>query len=101
MVESKNKTTAARAKIAHKLAKYYRATPINLTGTNGVNQPSISHLSIASIIQNLEEPPSSDSETKQKLGTPPTTRRSASKELPRKSPSPREESPSPPAPLSS
>lgn len=46
MVESKTKTTAARARIAHKLARYYRATPIHLLGLNGASQPSTSHLSI-------------------------------------------------------
>ena len=45
MVETKTKTAAARAKIAHKLARYYRATPVNLAGPKGTNQPSTSHLS--------------------------------------------------------
>ena len=64
MVESKNKTSTARAKIAHKLAKYVRATPIHLTGIHGNNQPSASHLSIFYSIQLSEELPREDSETK-------------------------------------
>lgn len=46
MVESKTKKAAVRAKIAHKLARYYRATPVHLAGTKGDSQPSTSHLSI-------------------------------------------------------
>ena len=45
MVESKNKI--ARAKIAHKLAKYVRATPVHLTGLSGSANPSTSHLSMS------------------------------------------------------
>jgi hypothetical protein len=37
------KTT--RAPVAHKLARYLRATPVNLTGVRGQSQPSVSHLS--------------------------------------------------------
>lgn len=43
MAESK-KRNPARARIAHKLARYYRATPVHLTGANGLNTPSTSHL---------------------------------------------------------
>ena len=45
MVESKNKS-APRARIAHKLARYYRALPQHLTGIKGDSQPSTSHLRI-------------------------------------------------------
>lgn len=34
-----------RAPVAHKLARYLRATPLNLTGVRGQSQPSTSHLS--------------------------------------------------------
>lgn len=44
MVESKSKATVARAKIAHKLAKYYRATPVHLSGLRVGADPSTSHL---------------------------------------------------------
>ena len=49
MVESKKKTvpkakTATRARIAHKLARYYRATPVHLTSLTGLSAPSTSHL---------------------------------------------------------
>lgn len=37
--------TLARAPISHKLAKYLRATPVNLSGVRGQSQPSTSHLS--------------------------------------------------------
>lgn len=80
MVESKNKTTT-RAKLAHKLAKYYRATPINLSGTKGQNQPSASHLSTTLFIQFLEELPKEDLETKLKPGTQLMTKKSVSKEM--------------------
>ena len=42
MVQAK---TVARANVAHKLARYVRATPINLLGLHGASQPSTSHLS--------------------------------------------------------
>jgi hypothetical protein len=45
MVESKTKVSVTRAKIAHKLARYYRATPVHLTGVTGASTPSTSHLS--------------------------------------------------------
>ncbi|MCL4116254.1 UNVERIFIED_CONTAM: hypothetical protein GTU68_028434 [Idotea baltica] len=45
MVDKTKKTTQARGKIAHKLAKYVRATPINLLGVKNSNGPSVSHLS--------------------------------------------------------
>ena len=48
MVETKAKTTTARARIAHKLARYYRATAVNLTGVTGQSNPSTSHLGTTS-----------------------------------------------------
>lgn len=87
MVETKTKTAAARAKIAHKLARYYRATPIHLTGTRGDNQPSTSHLSIIAFTQPSVELPAEDSETELTLGTQPMTKRLISRE-PETSPDP-------------
>lgn len=46
MVESKGKATTARARIAHKLARYYRATPVHLTGLTTAANPSTSHLTL-------------------------------------------------------
>lgn len=70
MVDSKTKTTPTRAKIAHKLAKYLRATPVHLTGVVGQANPSTSHLRNSSIIQNSEDLPREDLETKVTLGIP-------------------------------
>lgn len=46
MVESKGKATTARARIAHKLARYYRATPVHLSGLSSAASPSTSHLTL-------------------------------------------------------
>jgi large subunit ribosomal protein L6e len=46
MVESKGKATTVRARIAHKLARYYRATPIHLGGLTSAASPSTSHLTL-------------------------------------------------------
>lgn len=46
MVESKKKATAVRVKIAHKLARYYRATHVHLTGLTSSANPSTSHLTL-------------------------------------------------------
>ena len=80
MVESKNKPTATRARLAHKLARYYRATPIHLAGIQGNNQPSASHLSILSFIQLLEELLNADLETKPTPGIQLTTKNHISRE---------------------
>jgi hypothetical protein len=80
MVESKAKATTARARIAHKLARYYRATPVHLAGVTGQSNPSTSHLSTPSSTQPSAAPPSADSETKTIPGTPPTTRDPSSRE---------------------
>jgi hypothetical protein len=69
MVESKAKTGAVRARLAHKLAKYVRATPIHLTGVRGGAFPSTSHLSIPILIQHSEEPQRGDLEIKIIPGT--------------------------------
>lgn len=45
MVEKTKKTVQARAKIAHKLAKYVRAAPVHLPSGSCPAQPSVSHLS--------------------------------------------------------
>lgn len=92
MVESKAKATTSRAKIAHKLARYYRATAVHLSGLSGASDPSVSHLSNAHIIQPLEVLPREDSEIAPRLGIPPMTRRTTSKE-PMPSPSPPQEEP--------
>lgn len=87
MVESKAKATTSRARIAHKLARYYRATPVHLTGLSGDANPSTAHLSTSPITQLSAEPPSADSETVRRPGTPPTTRRPSSS-VPARSPAP-------------
>lgn len=45
MAKSKTKAAPARARIAHKLAKYVRANLVHLSGKLGDAIPSISHLS--------------------------------------------------------
>lgn len=100
MVESKTKTNAARAKIAHKLAKYYRATPIHLLGINGPSQPSTSHLSIFLFTQVPEELPNVDSEIKITLGTHLMLKSLISREQLKSPKHPRAENQSPPEPSS-
>jgi hypothetical protein len=80
MVESKNKTTVTRAKIAHKLARYYRATSVHLTGVTGPSQPSTAHLSRSFFTQPSAVPPREDSEEVKTPGTLLMTRRSVSLE---------------------
>jgi len=46
MVEKTKKTVQARAKIAHKLAKYVRAAPVHLPTGSCPSQPSVAHLGI-------------------------------------------------------
>jgi hypothetical protein len=53
MVDKTKKTVQARAKIAHKLARYVRATPVHLHQGSCPNQPSVSHLSIYNIYISL------------------------------------------------
>ncbi len=45
MAPSKNTKTAPRARIAHKLARYVRANPINLQSRLSAQNPSVTHLS--------------------------------------------------------
>lgn len=45
MVDKTKKTVQARAKIAHKLARYVRAYPVHLPQGSCSAQPSVSHLS--------------------------------------------------------
>lgn len=45
MVEKTKKTVQARARIAHKLARYVRATPVHLNQGADASQPSVVHLS--------------------------------------------------------
>ena len=45
MVDKAKKTVQARAKVAHKLAKYVRANPLHLSSKISTQAPSISHLS--------------------------------------------------------
>jgi len=84
MVQTKTKTTVTRARIAHKLAKYVRATSIHLTGVRGQSNPSTSHLSITFVIQLLEEPLKEDSEIKLIPGIQLMTKRISLKELARR-----------------
>lgn len=49
MVEKTKKTVQARAKIAHKLAKYVRAVPVHLHHGSCPAEPSIAHLGTFSI----------------------------------------------------
>ena len=53
MVEKTKKTVQARAKIAHKLAKYVRAAPVHLPTGSCSAQPSVAHLSIHLIYPSL------------------------------------------------
>jgi hypothetical protein len=46
MVEKTKKTVQARAKIAHKLARYFRAAPVHLPSGSSAAQPSVAHLGI-------------------------------------------------------
>ena len=46
MVEKTKKTVQARAKIAHKLARYVRANAVHLPSGASSAQPSVAHLSI-------------------------------------------------------
>jgi hypothetical protein len=46
MVEKTKKTVQARAKIAHKLARYVRAAPVHLPSGASAAQPSVAHLGI-------------------------------------------------------
>lgn len=46
MVEKSKKTVQARAKIAHKLAKYVKATAVHLPSGSSASLPSVSHLGI-------------------------------------------------------
>lgn len=50
MAQSKN-NKAPRARIAHKLARYVRANPINLQGRLGPTNPSITHLRLGGNIK--------------------------------------------------
>jgi hypothetical protein len=45
MAPSKTTKTAPRARLAHKLARYVRANPVNLQSKLSSQNPSISHLS--------------------------------------------------------
>jgi len=45
MAQSNNKTVP-RARLAHKLAKYVRATPVHLPSRLSSQNPTVSHLSI-------------------------------------------------------
>ncbi len=87
MVESKAKVAVTKAKIAHKLARYFRATPVHLTGVNGASAPSTAHLSTNSFTQLSAVPPSADSEIVRRPGTLLTTR-SPSSSVPPRSPAP-------------
>lgn len=50
-----NTKTAPRARLAHKLAKYVRATPIHIQSRLSSQNPSVSHLSNYSSYSKLSE----------------------------------------------
>ena len=50
MVDKSKKTTQARARVAHKLAKYVRANPVHITSKLSPSAPSVSHLCILSYL---------------------------------------------------
>lgn len=54
MVEKSKKTTQARTRVAHKLAKYVRANPIHHKSKLAVSRPSNSHLCTYRLIQPME-----------------------------------------------
>lgn len=58
MVEKTKKTVQARAKIAHKLAKYVRAIPVHLNAGSSADQPSVSHLSTHALYSSPRRCPS-------------------------------------------
>lgn len=45
MGDKAKKTTQARARIAHKLAKYVRANPVHIKEKLSSSSPAVSHLS--------------------------------------------------------
>lgn len=57
MVEKTKKTVQARAKIAHKLARYVKAVPVHLPSGSCPAQPSVSHLSTALLNLSLRRSP--------------------------------------------
>jgi hypothetical protein len=73
--------TTRRANIAHKLARYVRATPAHLTGVRGQSQPSTSHLSTFVSTKHSEEHPREDLETVLILGILLTIKKLFSREL--------------------
>ena len=46
MVDKTKKTTQARTRIAHKLAKYVRANPVHIKDKLSSTSPSVTHLCI-------------------------------------------------------
>lgn len=100
MVDAKKKA-APRARIAHKLARYFRAAPNHLAGVKGPNAPSTTHLRIAIITQASVVPLPVDCEMPIKPGTPLTTRRRGSREPVNNLSNPRADGASSPAQLSS
>ena len=80
MVDKAKKTTQARARIAHKLAKYVRANPVHIKGKLSSSSPSVSHLCTPSLIQHMEELQKENLEIIRTHGIQLTMRRSISKE---------------------
>ena len=68
MVDKAKKTVQARARVAHKLAKYVRAYPTQLNSKISPNLPSISHLRISLLTQDMEEAKIKNGEIIKKLG---------------------------------
>jgi len=73
--------TTRRAHVAHKLARYVRATPVHLTGVHGQSQPSTSHLSNVLSTKHSEEHLREDLETVLILGILPMMKKIFSREL--------------------
>lgn len=53
MVEKTKKTVQARARIAHKLARYVRAAPVHLQPGSDSSRPSVNHLGIIKLIHSI------------------------------------------------
>ena len=83
MVDTKTKSTTVRARVAHKLAKYVRAQPVNSCGIRGTTNPSTSHIGKPLFMQHWEEPPRKELETVPTPGTPLMMRKPDSKEHPK------------------
>jgi len=69
MAQSKNTKSAPTARIAHKLARYVRASPTHIPARLSQESPSTTHLSISLFIQPMEDLNTRDLEITLTLGT--------------------------------